>query len=94
MSIRDRLRRLERESAGDMVFIPQPDGPPARFPKSAPQDSFVVNMRRLRGEDVEPHPLGVAAARSPDPEWHKTFYAASWVGVVRPPDLSEGPCGD
>ena len=91
MSIRDRLRRLERESEGEMVFVAQPDGPPVRFPKSAVQDAFVNNVRRLCGEDVEPHPLGVAAARSPDPEWRKSFYAASWVDVVRPvPDLSEG----
>jgi hypothetical protein len=91
VSIRDRLRRLERLSERDMVLVPQPDGPPAKFPKSAVQESFVVNMQRLRGEDVEPHPLGVAAARSPAPEWHKSFYAASWVDVVRPiPDLSEG----
>ena len=91
MGIRDRLRRLERESKGDTVAVPQPDGPPAKFPTSALQDSFVVNMKRLRGEDVEPHPLGAAAARSPDPEWHKSLYAASWVDVVRPvPDLSEG----
>ena len=89
MSIRDRLRRLERESEGEMVAIPQPDGPPARFPKRAVQDAFVNNVRRLCGEDVEPHPLAVAAARSPDPEWRKSFYAASWVDVVSPPeDLS------
>lgn len=91
MSILDRLKRLERESKGEMVAVAQPDGAPARFPKRAMQKSFVVNMQRLRGEDVDPHPLGVAAARSPDPEWHKSFYAASWVDVVRPvPDLSEG----
>ncbi len=90
MSIRDRIRRLERASEGVTVSIPQPDGPPARFPESALQESFVVNMRRLKGENVEPHPLGVAAARSPDPEWHKSFYSAAWVDVVRPvPDLSE-----
>lgn len=91
MGIRGRLRRLERESAADMVLIPQPGGPPARFPKSALLDSFASNTRRLRGEAVELHPLGVAAARSPDPEWRKSLYAASWVDVVRPfPDLSEG----
>lgn len=90
MGIRHRLRRLERESREDTVAIPQPDGPPARFPKDAMQESFVLNMRRVRGEDIEPHPLGVAAARSLDPEWHKSLYAASGVDVVRPvPDLSE-----
>lgn len=72
------------------MAIPRPDGTAARFPKSAPQEAFVVNMRRLRGEDVPPHPLGVAAAESPDPEWSGSFYAASWPDAVRPPeDLSE-----
>ena len=73
-----------------MIAVPRPDGTRVLFPKGAAQESFLVNLRRLKGEDVEPHPLGVAAARSPDPEWSKSFYAASWVDVVRPPaDLSE-----
>lgn len=90
MSIRDRLRRLERLSEGEVIFVEQPDGPPLKFPKIAMQESFMVNMRRLRGEDVPPHPLGVAAEHSPNPEWRKSLYAAEWVDVVRPPeDLSE-----
>lgn len=81
---------LERLSEAVLVSIPQLDGPPKKFPESALQDSFMRNMRRLHGEDVAPHPLGVAAARSPDLTWSRSFYAASWVDVVRPvPDLSE-----
>jgi hypothetical protein len=73
-----------------MVLVPQLDGPPAKFPKSALADSFLVNMKRLRGEDVPPHPLGVAAARSPSPFWSGSLYSASWVEVVSTPeDLSE-----
>ena len=90
MGLRNRLRRLEREAEGGMVFVPQEDGTVKRFPQGALQESFVMNMKRLRGEDAKPHPLGVAAARSPDPEWHKSFYSAGWVDVVRPvEDLSE-----
>jgi hypothetical protein len=52
-----------------MVSIPGEGGTVRRFPESDLQDSFLVNMKRLRGENVPPHPLGVAAAASPDREW-------------------------
>ncbi len=51
-----------------MVFVPQKDGTTKRFPQSALQESFMTNMKRLRGEDVPRHPLGVAAFQSADPE--------------------------
>ncbi len=90
MALKDRLRRLERHAGGGMVAIPQRDGTPARFPATALQDAFLVNMQRLRGEDVPPHPLGVAAAQSPDPEWSRSMFSADWVEIVTPPeDLSE-----
>ncbi len=90
MALKDRLRRLERHAGGGMVAIPQRDGTPARFPATALQDAFLINMKRLRGEDVPPHPLGVAAAQSPDPEWSRSMYSAGWVEIVTPPeDLSE-----
>ncbi len=90
MALRDQLRRLERAAGGGMVAIPQRDGTPARFPATALQDAFLVNMKRLRGEDVGPHPLGVAAASSPDPEWSRSMYSAGWVEIVTPPEnLSE-----
>ena len=90
MSIRGRVRRLEREAEGEVVFVPQRDGTARRFPEVALQDSFVTNMRHLRGEDVPPHPLGVAAAASPAPEWSRSLYSAEWVAIVAPPeDLSE-----
>jgi len=39
---------------------------------------------------VPPHPLGLAAAASPDPEWSRSMYSADWVTIVTPPeDLSE-----
>ena len=90
MALKDRLRRLERDAGGGMVSIPQRDGTVARFPEVALQDAFLANMQRLRGEDVPPHPLGVAAASSPDPEWSRSMYSAGWVEIVTPPEnLSE-----
>ena len=90
MGLRDRLRRLERKAEGEMVFVPQKDGTAKRFPQSVLQESFVTNLKRLRGENVPHHPLGVAAARSPDPEWSRSLYSAEWTAVVAPvEDLSE-----
>jgi hypothetical protein len=90
VGLRDRLRRLEREAEGETVLVPQEDGTAKRFPQSAPRESFVTNMERLRGEDVPPHPLGVAAAESPDPGWSRSLYSAAWTETVAPvEDLSE-----
>ena len=90
MGLKDRLRRLEREAEGEMVFVPQRDGTVKRFPQSALKEAFLQNMKRLRGEDVPHHPLGVAAAESPDPEWSRSFYSAAWTDIVAPvEDLSE-----
>ena len=90
MGLKDRLKRLEKEAEGEVVFIPQKDGTVKRFPQSALQESFLVNMQRLKGEDVPHHPLGVAAAESPDPEWSRSLYSAAWTEIVAPvEDLSE-----
>ena len=90
MGLRDRLRRLERETEGETVLVPQGDGTVKRFPQGALRESFMTNMKLLRGEDVPHHPLGVAAAESPEPEWSRSFYSAAWTDVVAPlEDLSE-----
>jgi len=90
VALRDRLARLEKAKGSGMVFIPQPDGTVKRFPEADLLESFVTNMKRLRGQDVPPHPLGVAAAGSPDPEWSRSMYSAGWVEIVTPPEnLSE-----
>ena len=90
MGLRGRLKRLEREAEGEMVFVPQKGRALKRFPQSALQESFVTNMKRLRGEDAPHHPLGVAAAESPDPEWSRSLYSAEWTDIVSPvEDLSE-----
>ena len=88
--LRDRLRRLEKEAEGETVLVPQKDGTTKRFPQSALRESFVTNMQRLRGEDVPPHPLGVAAAESPDPGWSRSIYSVAWTQTVVPvEDLAE-----
>ena len=90
MGLRRRVKRLEKETEGGTVFIPQRDGTAKRFPATALQEAFLVNMQRLRGEDVPPHPLGLAAAASPDRDWSRSMYSAGWVEIVTPPeDLSE-----
>ncbi len=90
MGLRRRVSKLEKAGGGGTVFIPQPDGTVKRFPASAVQDAFLINMRRLRGENVAVHPLGVAAAASPDHEWSTSMYSSDWVTIVTPPeDLSE-----
>ncbi len=90
MGLKDRLRRLEKEAEREMVFVPQKDGSMKRLPQGALQESFMTNMKRLRGEDVPHHPLGVAAAESPDPEWSRSLYSAEWTAIGAPvEDLSE-----
>ena len=90
LALRDQLRRLQKRVGGGTVAIPQRDGTVARFPEVALQDAFLVNMKRLRGENVPPHPLGLAAAASPDREWARSMYSAGWVEIVTPPEnLSE-----
>jgi hypothetical protein len=90
MGLKDQLKRLQKRVGGGTVKIPQPGGTVKRFPEADLQASFLVNMARLRGENVRPHPLGVAAASSPDREWSRSMYSATWVEIVTPPeDLSE-----
>ena len=93
MSIRDRLRRLERDAEGEVVVIPQRDGTVARFPKAALRDSFLNLMARLgAGEEATPeHPLIEAVRNSSGPEWSRTVWEAGdpdeWTAPVE--DLSE-----
>jgi hypothetical protein len=80
MSIRDRLGRLERGAAEDIIAMPQANGPPAKFPAAHALDAFLSSMERLRahhlGEEVpEEHPLTRAARASSDPAWHGSFFA-------------------
>jgi hypothetical protein len=96
--IRGWLRRLERESRDEMIAIPLEDGTVARFKPSDLRDAFEVSCAQLCGEDVEPHPLSVAASRSPDPTWRNSAFFGEHVMVDEDgnrvqignvPDLSE-----
>lgn len=89
MGLRDRLRRLERLSEDRVVSIPQLAGPPVRFPEIELAEVFLTTTRRHCGEDVPPHPLALAAARSPDAKWRESFYADDGADVSEPEDLSE-----
>ena len=89
MGLRDKLRWLRKASEPLVVSIPQPNGPPARFPESQLRDAFVTATRRQCGENIEPHPLGLAAARSPDPTWSESFYADDGSETSPVEDLSE-----
>ena len=92
MSIRERLRRLEREAEEEMIVIPQLDGTVKRFPSSAGVDAYMNLMDRLgTGEDAPPeHPLIEAARNSSEPKWSESFYAANDEGWTDPvEDLSE-----
>ena len=89
MSFRGRVRRLERLAEGNVVSIPQPGGPPARFPESQLADAFANACRRGCGEDLEEHPLSAAARNSPDPEWRDSAVAGPEEVPDAPEDLSE-----
>jgi len=86
--VRSRLGRLLRLAEGSVVSIPQPGGPPARFPESALKDAFVNAVRRTCGEDVEEHPLSTAARNSSDPKWRASAYAGPEEVPEPPEDLS------
>lgn len=57
MALRDWIMRLEKDARGALISFPQQGGGAARFPKSELREAFLTEARRLRGEDVEPHPL-------------------------------------
>jgi hypothetical protein len=90
--MRSRVRRLEQAAKASYISIPQPEGPPAKFPQSAAQDAFHTSLERLKGNlDIPEHPLSTAAANSSDAHWRNTFTAGTHrvVGGEIPPDLSE-----
>ena len=93
MSIRDRLRKLERDAEEEIIVIPQKDGTVAQFPPEAGMEAYLNLMDRLgAGEDAPPeHPLIEAARNSEAPEWSRSLFAVEdpeeWIKPV--PDLSE-----
>jgi hypothetical protein len=93
MGFRRRLRALEET---EQLVIPQIDGPPAKFPRSAYVEAFMCCMARLKGgPDIPPrHPLVVAARNSSDKAWRESFFGdidfAGEDAIEPPEDLSEG----
>lgn len=93
MSLKGRLRRLERAAEEGIIIITQKDGTEARFPRSAGMDALSNLFERLGAGEAAPpeHPLIRAARNSEDPKWSGSFYAVNgpeeWVRPVE--DLSE-----
>jgi hypothetical protein len=91
--LRGWLRRLERQSEGEVITIPQQDGTVARFPESAAREAFMNAMDRLgAGPDAPPrHPLLEAARNSSDPRWRDSCFGdIDYPGATMPlEDLSE-----
>jgi hypothetical protein len=94
MTLRNWLKRLERDAQEEMIVIPQADGTVKRFPQSAAKEAFMNAMARMGAgseADAPPeHPLVEAARNSSDPEWSQSFYAEGGEGWTDPiEDLSE-----
>lgn len=87
--MKDKLRRLERAAEAEMVVIPQKDGPPARFARSALGDAYVNAIHRELGEDLPEHPLSAAARTSSAAEWRGSVVVGPEVVPDPPEDLSE-----
>ena|SRR5918995_3653960 len=97
MGIGDRVRKLERVSKRDAVYIPQEDGTVMSFPQSALKEAFLNEVRRIRGETVPEHPLTTAADNSSGPSWSNSLFSpmtgvdrdGNFVDPKDVPDLSE-----
>ena len=89
--MKDRLKRLHKAALGSDLFveIPQPGGPPARFPRSALADAFLNSFDRHLGEPLDEHPLSRAARNSSDPKWRDSVLVGPEEVPEAPPDLSE-----
>ncbi len=88
--LRSQIRSLERRyKKGDTVEIPQENGLTERFTTSDLRDAFEVCIRRSRGEDIEPHPLTLAARSSDNPRWSGSFLAKDGSEFGEVEDLSE-----
>jgi hypothetical protein len=93
MNVRNWLRKLERETQGNMIAIPQADGSTKRFPPTALSAALLNSTATLRARTLgeEPpaeHALITACRNSSEPKWSESLY--SGVEAVEPvEDLSE-----
>ena len=90
--MRSWIKRLERESRGEFIEIPQRDGTVARFPAQEGMLAYMNLMERLGAGEAAPpeHPLIAAARNSSDPWWSQSFYAEDpeeWTEPIE--DLTE-----
>jgi hypothetical protein len=84
VGLRNRLKRIERETEKGMFEVLQPDGTVRRFPAS---DGIDALLALVDGCD---HPLAEAIRNySPDPKWQTSFYNMFPVDPAEIPDLSE-----
>ena len=72
MGLRDRLRKLERDTEGDMLLIPQKDGTVARFSREAYMECLLHEMDRggqtgRRGGPRTSAPAGRGATECREP---------------------------
>ena len=89
------IRRLERESRGELIVIPLKDGGVAKFRPKDLEEAFEAGYRQLCGEDVELYPLNLAAQSSSDAQWRQSAFFGVHVldggGDIRDvEDMSEG----
>ncbi len=96
--LRGWIRRLERESRGEMIIIPQQDGTVAKFKPSELREAFEMSYKQLCDETTEVHPLSLAAMNSSDAQWRESVFvgvhalADDFDGdIADVPDLSEQP---
>jgi hypothetical protein len=91
--LRGWLRRLERQSEGEIIRIPQKDGTVAKFPQDAYAEAFLNAIETMGGGEVAPplHPLLEAARNSSDPRWRDSYFSdIDYDGAPTPiEDLSE-----
>jgi hypothetical protein len=76
MGLRDQLRHLRRAAEGEMIAIPQKDGPQKLFTEQDMKDAFMNLFDRAgAGEDAPlEHPVLIAVCNSSDPQWRNSFY--------------------
>ena len=74
MSLKDQLKRLQRQAEGPIVTIPLSGGGVALFRQRDLAGAYLISLRRVQGEDID-HPLCEAARNSSAAHWYEGIYA-------------------
>ncbi len=100
MSLRDRLRKLQRAAEGPVVSIPQQDGSVKRFPERDLGPAYVDALDRalgnkgLRHEPEQPeHPICTAARNSSDSRWRDSLYVQERPELITHYQKKDHPFG-